>query len=181
MTGPSLANIWERTSGTIRGFGRYSQALKNAGIVWNEKTLDAWLESPSDFIAKNRMNYSGIKDKNGRDDIIAYLKAISVAGGPGEGAPPGGMMARPLLDLKEKGAHQQVKAIRYCGDTYSVTTVGGEIIEFWEFNLRFKIDSSDDGPLKGTPVLLRSGMMGDRSFVVFSAPEEISPFINRQC
>ena len=94
---------------------------------------------------------------------------------------PRGMMARPLLDTKKMGPHQRVTAIRYCGDTYQVATAAGETIEFWEFNLRFKSDSSDHGPSKGTPVLLRAGMMGDRSFVIFSAPEEISPFIERQC
>ena len=181
MTGPSLAGLWGRKAGAAEGFMRYSHALKNADAVWDAATLDAWLESPQDFIPKNRMTFSGIKDKKERDDLIVYLTAVGGAGGPAEGAPPGGTATRPPLDLKEVREQRQVKAIRYCGDTYTVTTAAGETVEFWEFNLRFKSDSSDHGPPRGTPVILRSGMMGDRSFVIFSAPEEISPFIERRC
>ena len=37
MTGPSLAEIWNRKSGSLPSFPRYSPALKSAGIIW---TLD---------------------------------------------------------------------------------------------------------------------------------------------
>ena len=72
-------------------------------------------------------------------------------------------------------------AIRYCGDTYSVTTGGGETQQFWERNLRFKTDSSADGPLKGKPALMPAGMMGDRASVIFAEPSEISAFIEARC
>ena len=36
MTGPSLAEIWNRKSGSLPSFPRYSPALKAAGIIWNE-------------------------------------------------------------------------------------------------------------------------------------------------
>jgi cytochrome c len=52
---------------------------------------------------------------------------------------------------------------------------------FWEFNLRFKTDSSDKGPEPGHPVLIPASMMGDRAFVIFAAPEEISGFIESKC
>jgi len=93
----------------------------------------------------------------------------------------GQMMARPTLNLKDTIPKQQVSAIRYCGDAYFVTLATGKTFTFWEFNLRFKTDSSKDGPPKGKPAIVRAGMQGDRAFVVFSAPEEISTFVNRQC
>jgi cytochrome c len=40
MTGPSLAEIWNRRSGSLPSFPRYSLALKSAGIVWTDDTLD---------------------------------------------------------------------------------------------------------------------------------------------
>ncbi len=40
MTGPSLAEIWNRKSGTLASFPRYSSALKSAGTVWTDDTLD---------------------------------------------------------------------------------------------------------------------------------------------
>ena len=92
------------------------------------------------------------------------------------------MMASPrLVDLKAVRPEGRVTAIRYCGDTYHVTTAAGATIPFWEFNLRFKTDGSNLGPPEGQPALLPAGMMGDRAFVIFARPEEISPFIQRRC
>jgi cytochrome c len=62
-----------------------------------------------------------------------------------------------------------------------VTTADGNTRAFWERNLRFKTDVSDDGPEKGAPALVGAGMMGDRADVIFAAPEEISGFIAPQC
>ena len=53
--------------------------------------------------------------------------------------------------------------------------------DFWERNLRFKTDVSDDGPQKGAPALVGAGMMGDRADVIFASPDEISGFIAHQC
>ena len=44
-----------------------------------------------------------------------------------------------------------------------------------------KTDGSSEGPPAGKPVLVGSGMQGDRAAVVFSRPEEISGFIRRDC
>ena len=92
------------------------------------------------------------------------------------------MMAGPARpDLKTLGPERRVKAIRHCGDGYHVTTEDGKTVPFWEFNLRFKTDSSDKGPHHGQPVLLPASMMGDRAFVIFAAPEEISASIEAKC
>ena len=84
--------------------------------------------------------------------MIAYLKDTTerAAGAACGRGMLGGMMAAPeLADLKSIGPEGQVAAIRYCGDTYEVTTVAGQTIPFWEFNLRFKTDSSDKGAAEG--------------------------------
>lgn len=75
-TGPSLANLWSRRAGTAEGFPRYSQALKDANVVWNEGSLDQWLSDPRRFIPGVNMA-QGIKDPQERADVIAYLKAVS--------------------------------------------------------------------------------------------------------
>ena len=46
-------------------------------------------------------------------------------------------------------------------------------LPFWEFNPRFKTDSSDKGPRPAQPVLLPASMMGDRAFVTFAARERL--------
>ena len=184
-TGPSLAGIWGKDAGTVEGFRRYSPALESAGVRWNERTLDAWLADPEAFIPGNRMTFPGIREQQARADLIAYLEVATAEGAspqrPGEGGMMGGMAGAEMPDLEALGPGQRVTAIRYCDDTYHVTTAAGERIPFWEFNLRFKTDSSDKGPREGHPALLPASMMSDRAFVIFAAPDEISAFIESRC
>lgn len=182
MTGPSLARIWGRKAGSVEGFARYSPALKATGIVWNERTLDALLRNPRKFIPGIRMTFRGIEDRKARADLIAYLAAATSEGARPQGAQRGGMMsASEPQDVKRLGPARQVTAIRYCRDSYRVTTAAGETLPYWEFNLRFKTDSGAKGPEAGHPVLLPGGMMGDRAFVIFADPGEISAFIETRC
>lgn len=75
-TGPSLAKLWSRKAGTAEGFPRYSEALKDSNVVWDESSLDQWLSDPRRFIPGTSMA-QGIKDAQERADVIAYLKAVS--------------------------------------------------------------------------------------------------------
>jgi cytochrome c len=185
MTGPSLAGMWDRTAGAAPDFTRYSPALRSSGITWNERTLDAWLADPKALVPGNTMIFPGLEDAKTRADLIAFLKAADQGGPAGQapaGGMQGGMMGAPrLTDLKTVGPERQVTAIRYCGDSYRVTTAAGELPPFWEFNLRFKTDSGKTGPVKGRPAIMPAGMMGDRASVIFSDPAEISAFIQKRC
>jgi cytochrome c len=186
-TGPSLAGIWGKKAGTVQDFSRYSSAFRSAQVTWNEDTLDAWLADPAAFIPNNRMTFPGMRDEQARADLIAYLEAATAEGStPQESAGQGGMMGGGMAgsdmpDLKAVGPEQQVTAIRYCDDSYYVTTAAGETHPFWEFNLRFKTDSSESGPRPGHAALQPGGMMGDRASVIFANPEEISSFIEKRC
>ncbi len=71
--GPSLAGLFGRTAGTVEGF-KYSNAMKDSGIVWDEETLDTFLEKPKDMVPKTRMAFPGLKKEQDRMDVIAYLK-----------------------------------------------------------------------------------------------------------
>jgi len=62
-----------------------------------------------------------------------------------------------------------------------VATADGKVPDFWERNLRFKTDVSDEGPQTGAPALVGAGMMGDRADVIFASPDEISGFISHRC
>jgi cytochrome c len=182
LTGPSLAHIWGRKAGTAAGFGRYSPALESSAIIWNEQTLDAWLTDPRAFVPGNTMTFPGVKDPKARADLIAFLKSADADGASGQTAQGGGMGRGPQLqNLKKVGPAQRVTAIRYCRGTYRVTTATGELPPFWEFNLRFKTDSSETGPQKGEPAILRAGMMGDRASAIFADPAEIAAFIEKRC
>ncbi|MGH6899667.1 MAG: c-type cytochrome [Geminicoccaceae bacterium] len=182
-TGPSLAGVFGRKAGAAAGFHRYSQALRSADLVWGKDTLDAFLVDPQGFVPGNRMTFAGIEEPQARADLIAYLQTATAEGAPAEAAEQGGMMAAPqLTDLRrDVGPNNRITSIRYCGDTYTVALEAGEAHQFWEFNLRFKTDSSDKGPPPGQPVLLPASMMGDRAFVIFAAPAEISASIEAKC
>jgi len=179
LSGPSLAAIWNRKAGTVEGFTRYSDALRKAGVVWNDSTLDRWLANPQAVVPGNLMTFAGIESATERADLIAYLKDVSTGRRAAAPEPTGGARTRP--DLKQMGREFRVRTIRYCGDTYFISTEAGETFPYWEYNLRFKTDGSDKGPAKGAPVLIPTGMQGDRAYVVFSGPEEISARLERKC
>jgi cytochrome c len=174
LTGPSLANLFGRKAGTVSNFLRYSDTLKRSGVVWDEKTLDAWLKDPEKFIPGNDMVFPGIKEDAVRRDLIAYLKAAD--------ATLSAQRAGPRMpNLKKAKPDSIVKSVRHCGDTYFVATEDGKTHKIWEFNLRFKTDTSDSGPAPGKPVLLGVGMRGDRVAIVFATPSEFASFIKEQC
>jgi cytochrome c len=184
MTGPSLADLWNRVAGGLASFRRYSAALKSSRIIWEDGTLDEWLTNPQAFIPGNQMTFPGLRNDQQRADLLAFLKdvtqpgsALSTQGQGGMGMMGGG----PAPNLKQITPRVQVSAITLCQDTYRVTTADGNTRDFWERNLRFKTDSSDDGPEPGRPAILRAGMMGDRAAVIFALPGEISTFIARKC
>lgn len=185
MTGPSLADLWNRKAGSLASFSRYSSALKSANIVWNDQTLDEWLKDPQHFVPGNEMTFAGIKDAQPRTDLLAFLKEATQKGGSQtaqQSGPMGGMMGGGQApNLKKLYSAQRVQTITYCKDTYTVTTANGRSRKFWERNLRLKTDASDDGPEKNTPALVDAGMMGDRADVIFADPSEISPFIAQKC
>jgi cytochrome c len=182
MTGPSLAHVWNRKAGS-QDFMRYSEPLKRSGVTWNDAALDAWLTAPEKFIPGNAMTFPGVRDAQARQDLIAYLKAVDQKKAPPAGKGSGGMMgmAREKLDLKKAPAAGQVRSITYCRDTYTVETADGKVEKIWEFNLRFKSDSSKLGPAPGKPVVVGAGMQGDRASIVFASPKEISETIKRSC
>ena len=195
MTGPSLANLWGRKAGSLPSFERYSDALKSSGIIWDDRALDGWLTDPKAMVPDNDMLFEGIKDARVRANLLAFLKEATKPGAPQQTAQQGGMKGMGGMtggmggmmgggrdpNMKSLEPGQQVKAITYCHDTYRVTTADGKTHAFWERNLRFKTDSSQDGPEKGTPAITPAGMMGDRASVIFAAPEEITKLIEARC
>ena len=86
-------------------------------------------------------------------------------------------LAPQFQNLKEVGPERQVVAIHYHQDTYKVTTADARSADFWEANFRFKIDWGNTGPLICKPVILPTGMMGDRASEIFASPAEISALI----
>lgn len=189
LTGPSLAHVWEAKAGSAEGYRRYSEQLLRSDIVWNQQWLDRWLTQPSALVPGTAMTFPGIPDPKVREDIIAYLQAVSegkapalAGGGMGGGMMGGGMMngSQPA-NLKQAAPDAQVSSVQYCRDTYIVRNAAGKTRKIWEYNLRLKTDSSAQGPSPGKPVMTESGMRGDRFSIVFASPKELGSFIKESC
>ncbi len=71
--GPSLFGVIGREAGTVAKF-KFSKAMKKSGVVWDDKSLDAFLAKPKKFIPGTKMRFAGIKKQKDRDNLIAYLK-----------------------------------------------------------------------------------------------------------
>jgi cytochrome c len=72
IVGPRLAGLFGRRAGTQPGYG-YSPAMRAAGIVWSEATLDEYLAKTVDYIPGSKM-YGGLAIRQDRLDLIAWLK-----------------------------------------------------------------------------------------------------------
>jgi cytochrome c2 len=75
LIGPSLAGVYGHKAGQVAGF-QFSDAMKNSGMVLNEKNLDAFLANPSAKVPGTIMAFAGIKDEEQREAIIDYLKTL---------------------------------------------------------------------------------------------------------
>ena len=71
--GPSLVGVMGRKAGMAEGF-KYSDAMKNSTVVWDEGTLDAYLKDPKGFIPNNKMVLAAMSKPEERANVIAYLK-----------------------------------------------------------------------------------------------------------
>lgn len=72
--GPSLAGVIGRPAGTAEGF-KYSDAMKESGVVWDEASIDKYLADPKGFIPGNKMAFAGLKKEEERANVIAYIES----------------------------------------------------------------------------------------------------------
>ena len=71
--GPAHKGVFGRKAGLAPGYS-YSAALKSSGIVWNDKSLDLWLQGPQKVVKGSKMFFT-VPDATQRTAIIAYLKS----------------------------------------------------------------------------------------------------------
>jgi cytochrome c len=72
IVGPNLHGVFGRRAGALPNYN-YSPAMKSAGVVWNEETLDKYLAATVDYLPGTKM-YGGLAIKQDRRDLIAWLK-----------------------------------------------------------------------------------------------------------
>ncbi|WP_417523469.1 c-type cytochrome [Marinovum sp.] len=77
-TGPALNGIVGHPAGAMEGF-KYSKALEEAGqagLVWTEEELKAFLEKPRDYLKGTKMSFSGLRKEDDQAAIVEYLKSF---------------------------------------------------------------------------------------------------------
>ncbi len=79
--GPELNGVVGRKAGAVEGYN-YSDANKSSGIVWDEKTLDAYLKDPKAVVPGTKMAFPGLPTDSDRADVIAYLATFGPDGKP---------------------------------------------------------------------------------------------------
>ncbi len=75
LTGPNLFGIYGASAAAGDNFA-YSPVLRESGLVWDEDTLNKFLENPPQFLPGNRMAYGGVRDAEARKSLICLLKAL---------------------------------------------------------------------------------------------------------
>jgi cytochrome c len=72
LIGPNLHGVFGRPAAAVAGFA-YSPALRQSGLVWTPRSIEAWLENPAGFVVGTTMAFSGYRSADDRRALIAYL------------------------------------------------------------------------------------------------------------
>jgi len=67
-----LQGVFGRAAASVPGFA-YSPALRQSGLVWTPRSLEAWLANPAGFVEGTTMAFTGYRSAADRRDLIAYL------------------------------------------------------------------------------------------------------------
>lgn len=94
LMGPPHCGVVGRQAASIEGFA-YSDTLRAAGFVWDDKHLHEFLNFPIMYMPGTKMGFAGMFDENDRNDVIAFLKSERSPDSPacqpgGDPAPPAG-------------------------------------------------------------------------------------------
>ena len=73
MAGPSLFGMFGSKAGTAPGY-EYSEAMIRSGLIWDDKTVAAYLRNPKEEVPGTKMAYAGMRQAGQIADMLAYLK-----------------------------------------------------------------------------------------------------------
>ena len=76
LIGPHLQGMFGRRAASVEGFA-YSPALRESGLVWTPRSLEAWLANPAGFVEGTTMAFTGYRSAEDRRDLIAYLLRVT--------------------------------------------------------------------------------------------------------
>ena len=71
--GPRLQGVYGRASGSVAGFN-YSNSLRDAHVVWDDRLLERWLEDPEALVPGTNMDFRVVRPQE-RADLVRFLRA----------------------------------------------------------------------------------------------------------
>jgi len=77
--GPRLQGVFGRRAGEVPGFP-YSDALRKAPILWDQRLLDQWLTDPDTLVPGNNMGFH-VARPDERRDLIRFLQQSAMKPG----------------------------------------------------------------------------------------------------
>lgn len=73
--GPNLNGVMGREAAVLEDY-KYSEALTNSNIIWDENALDAFIANPDGKVPGTKMTVGAVADDQRRRAIIAYLSSL---------------------------------------------------------------------------------------------------------
>lgn len=74
--GPNLWGVFDSGAASKADFA-YSDALRNSGVVWTEKSLDKYLTNPGEYLPGGTMAFPGVAAEEDRKALLAFLAKVS--------------------------------------------------------------------------------------------------------
>ncbi len=81
-SGPHFAGLFGRRAGSVPGYP-YSQALRDADLVWDRDTLTAlFRDGPHQFLPGTKMPLQRVTDPSDLNDLVDYLRILTMPPDP---------------------------------------------------------------------------------------------------
>ena len=78
--GPHLNELFGRRAGSVADFEDYSDSMRRLGadgLFWSAEYLDVYIENPRSLVSRTAMQFDGVKERQARLDLLAFLRVYS--------------------------------------------------------------------------------------------------------
>jgi cytochrome c len=77
--GPQLNGLIGRAAGSVPGY-RYSSAMKNSGLTWDEATFTKYIQNPRGVVPGTKMSFAGLQNPTDIANVMAYIETFNADG-----------------------------------------------------------------------------------------------------